>query len=379
MHKLESFALSCGSKIEKPRIEKQFYPITDKKFICISQKAETDSKSYDFFDDVVFHIKPYLDKENISIVEIGKSESAPIFYCKNLSHLHRMQSAYVISKSLMYVGNYNLYANISSHFNKNTICVSNNDYTDTFRPYWGKNNCLMLTPDSESKPSLAPLEHPKTINDINPEEVASHILDSLEIPHKLDIVSTIFVGEEYRNSIMDLVPSQFNLQSMNITGAVNIRMDKSFDLDFLMQCSTLEKINIVTDKIIPIEYLNPIRDKLQMISFFIDKKNTKEDIQKLESIGKPINLLCKDQKNIDKIRFNFIDHDIKLYGKKTKKDLKTKTFSDLKFLSKRNIIANGKIFNSYLSLSLNNNTSQVKDKKDFWEDLPFCRVFRESS
>ena len=92
-----------------------------------------------------------------------------------------------------------------------------------------------------------------------------------------------------------------------------------------------------------------------------------------------MNLLCKDQKNINKIRFKFIDYDIKLYGKKTKKDLKTKTFSDLKFLSKRNIIANGTVFNSYLSLSLGTNTSTVQDQKDFWEDLPFCRVFRESS
>ena len=379
MHKLESFALSCGSKIEKPKIEKQFYPITDKKFLCISQKAEAESKSYDFFDDVVFHIKPYLDKEGISILEIGQSKKAPIFYCKNLSHLRRTQIAYVISKSLMYIGNYNLYANISSHFNKDTICVSNNDYTETFRPYWGKDNCLILTPETESKPSLAPQEHPKTINEIHPEEVASNILDKLNIPHGLNKISTVFVGEEYKNTIIDLVPGLFNLQAMNVNGAVNIRMDKNFDLNFLQQCSTLEKINIVTDKIIPVEYLNLIKDKLQMISFFMDKKTTSEDIKQLESVGKPMNLLCKDQKNINKIRFKFIDYDIKLYGKKTKKDLKTKTFSDLKFLSKRNVIANGTVFNSYLSLSLGANTFTVKDQKEFWEDLPFCRVFRESS
>ena len=379
MHKLESFALSCGSKIAKPTIEKQFFPIVDKKFICISQNAETDSKNYDFFDDVIFHIKPYLDQNNISILEIGKPKRAPIFYCKNLSHLNRMQSAYVISKSLMYLGNYNLYTNIASALNKKTICVLNNDYVETIKPYWGNENCKILLPNTDLKPSLLPQENPKTINDIAPEEVASNVLDSLGIDHDLDKISTIFNGEEYRNSIIDLVPGNFNLQSMNVNGAVNIRMDKSFDLNFLHQCNALSKINLVSDKVIPLQYLNFLKDKIEMISFFVSSKTTQEDINQLEAIGKPINLLCKDQKNISKIRFKFIDYDIKLYGKKTKKDLKTKTFSDLKFLSKRNIIANGTVFNSYLSLSLGTNTSTVQDQKDFWEDLPFCRVFRESS
>ena len=136
-----------------------------------------------------------------------------------------MQSSYVISKSLMYFGNYNLYANISSAFNKKTICVSNNDYVETFKPYWGQENCEILSPKTDLKPSLLTEEYPKSINEISPEEIACSILNSLDIKHDLDKVSTIFTGEEYKKSIIDLVPSPFDVQSMNITGAVNIRMD----------------------------------------------------------------------------------------------------------------------------------------------------------
>ena len=55
MHKLESFALSTGTKIHKPHIEESFYPIVHKKFICISKNSVSNAKSYDFYDDVHRH------------------------------------------------------------------------------------------------------------------------------------------------------------------------------------------------------------------------------------------------------------------------------------------------------------------------------------
>ena len=46
---------------------------TEKKFICFSTQSDMQSKDYDFFDDVVFHIKPYLESNEISVIEIGQS------------------------------------------------------------------------------------------------------------------------------------------------------------------------------------------------------------------------------------------------------------------------------------------------------------------
>ena len=115
-----------------------------------------------------------------------------------------------------------------------------------------------------------------------------------------------------------------------------------------------------------------------MISFFVNKDTNLVDIKNLQKVGKPLNLLCKDSKNLQDIRFNLIDYQIRLFGAKSKKDLNAKSLKNLSFLSKRNIIYNGKIFNSYLSLSKEKNTSSVMDTPEFWEDLPFCRVFKTS-
>ena len=75
---------------------------------------------------------------------------------------------------------------------------------------------------------------------------------------------------------------------------------------FLFQCVHLNKINIVTDKPIPLEYLQPLKDKIELITFFIDNKTKKEDIKQFEELGKPLNLLSKifkssNQKELDNL------------------------------------------------------------------------------
>lgn len=380
MNKLESFALSCGSKISKPHIEQSYFPVPFKKFICISQESNSESNNYEYMDDVIYHIKPYLDQHNISIIEIGSSESEPLFYCKNYKHLNRLQTSYVLNKSLLYFGNYNLYTHVSSHFKTKTISPVSNQYIETIKPYWSnEKTCKIIKPETELKPSFNNKENPKTINTIKPEELACQILDYLNIDHNIESIETIFIGEEYKSLSFDLIPSQIDLRTIKIPSTINVRLDKVFDLMFLLQCVHLNSFNIITDKPIPLEYLKPIKDKLSSITFFVTKKTKTRDIDSLESIGKPVKLLCKDLKNIQEVRMKFIDYKIKSYGSKSSKDLKTNTYSDLNFLSKRNVISGGNVYNSYLSLSNGKNTLSAKKCKEFWEDLPFCRIFRKNS
>lgn len=380
MHKLESFALSVGSKIDKPKIETCFYPVVDKKFICISKESNTDSKKYEFYDDVIFHIKPYLDQQGISIMEIGKSEESPVFYTKDLRHLNRMQSNFVINKSLLYFGNLNFYSHVASHFNKLTVCPVNNDYIDSIKPYWIDNeSCRILKQDTKLKPSSLDQESPKTINDVHPEIIASKILDLLKIDHNLSNLSTVFTGPQYNNSVIDLIPGNYDPSKFPLPKITNIRMDKVFNYNFLLACSKLKNLILVTDKIIDKRIHQLIKDCLSQITFFVTKDTTNADIENILSIGKPVLFFCRDKKNLKDIRLKFIDHNIIYYSSLTKKDLNHKDLKELKFLSKRNIIHEGSAFNSYLSMSQGKNVSKPKDCKEFWEDLSFCRVYKEKS
>ena len=169
MHKLESFATSCGSKIHKPFTDYAFYPIKDEKFICVSQDSPYQAKSYDLFDDVIFHIKPYLDENNISIIQIGKKESDDLFYTKNYKNLSFKQNSYIVNKSSLYLGNLNIYAHLASSIGKNIVCPSNYDYLETSKPYWINDESLIALPKVDHKPFFSEIETPKTINKINPE------------------------------------------------------------------------------------------------------------------------------------------------------------------------------------------------------------------
>lgn len=380
MHKLESFALSCGSKIHKPYIHKTYYPIVDKKFICVSESFDIESQKYDFFDDVIFHIKPYLDKSEISVLELGNQSPQNLFYAKPYKHLNYSQSNYLLSKSILYFGNNNLYSSVASALNKKIVCPNKISYAGLDSPYWSNpKDCKIIQAESDLVPNFDDKEEPKTINDVKPEVVAKEVLDSLNIQNEIGNIQTEFIGPEYLNRMLDVVPGDYILKNDNLNGTVNLRMDMSDNFNFLLNCESLKSINLITDKDIPLEYLHAISEKISTVSLFIDTKTEFKTIELFQSLGKPLNFLCKDDKNISKIRAKYIDLSIRKYDKMTLKDIGCKQKKNLRFLSKRNIIFNNKTYNSYLSLGLDRNTTNIENEKDFEQDIPFCRIYSENS
>ena len=379
MHKLESFALSVGSKIEKPFIDKNYYPILDEKFICVSQESISNSKNYSNFNDVMFHIKPFLEDRGINILELGSPDSDSIFYTKNYKHTSRLQANFIINKSLLYFGNFNYYANIASALNKPVVLPSNKDIESSFKPYWStEKNCKVLMAETDLMPSRHDDENPKTINLIHPELIAKSILDLLNIENDLDTIETIFIGDNYHSPTLDLIPSNFQLENFKNQKNVNVRLDKKYDINFLVKCKSIKSLSITTDQDIPREVLSHLKDNIDNITFYIDKNTTIETINNMQSIGKPVFLSCKNKEDLKSIQLKFIDHPVVLDQKLSKKDLKVKNLDNLIFLSKKNIISEGKAYNSFLSLSEGRNVSKVLNKKVFWEDLKYCRVYKKT-
>ena len=233
-------------------------------------------------------------------------------------------------------------------------------------------------PESKFKPSNNAKEFPKTIDDIKPEEIAVNILNLLKIKNNVKNIKTIFMGAEYNKPSLDVVPGSYSIPQA-IKEPVNLRLDKNFDLNFLNECYKLSSINLVTESPIPISYLSPIKDNINSISFFIKSQTKIEEISAMEKLGKPLNLLCRNSKKISSIRLKFIDYDIKLFENSSRENLKVDDYQNLKFLTKRNVLHNGQMFNSYISSHLDKNISNVIDDKRFWDDLPFFRIFEEKS
>ena len=69
MHLVEQYALSCGVKIDKPFIDTSYFPISADKYITLHASCRIQSKTYDYYNDVVELIYPFLQKENIQIIQ----------------------------------------------------------------------------------------------------------------------------------------------------------------------------------------------------------------------------------------------------------------------------------------------------------------------
>ena len=382
MHKLESFATSCGSKINKPFIDYAFYPIVDEKFICISQDSPYQAKSYDLFDDVIFHIKPYLDKNNISIIQIGKKESGDLFYTKNYKNLSFKQNSYIVNKSILYLGNLNVYSHLAYSIGKTIICPSNHDYLETSKPYWINNESLIALPGIDHKPFFSKTETPKTINKINPEILACHILDTLNIKHDLNLIETLHIGADYTNKSIDIVPFNCNSQTINVDPNIypNIRLDKNFTPSFLTSFYKYKNIVITTDKEIKLDFLYPIKNSIKCFNFIVDSNTSEDSVLNLSKLGKPIYLFTKEEDSLPEIRLKFFDFTVMSIKEYSKSSLSIDFINDsIKFLSKKNILSEKGVFNSYYSLDVNSNSSSVTDSQLFWDDLNHYRIYKINS
>ena len=167
MHLLERYALSCGVKIDKPHIEEQFFPLMQDKFIVLHASSGMESKNYDYYQEVVSLIKPYLDKENIDIVQIGKAEDKAVPECVHLQGKTTIrQVAYIINRSMLVCGNDSFSAHMASGLDKKSVTLYSVLYKECCGPYWSDNTkaSLIESTRKKMKPSFSNEESPKTVN-----------------------------------------------------------------------------------------------------------------------------------------------------------------------------------------------------------------------
>ena len=223
MHLIEQYALSCGVKIDKPLIETLFFPVECEKYITLHASSGMESKNYDYFSDVIEIINPYLEKNNISIIQIGAKEDAKL-----------------------HLGNDSFSAHVASGFNKKIVCLYSILYKECCGPYWGdeKDHVLLESDRGGQKPSFSNKEYPKTVNFIDPEEIACGVLDLLNIKHDADKIETIHIGSQYQKENISVVPNHIMPKSFAKGQPVNIWGHECFDEQNIAKWAYSRKCNI---------------------------------------------------------------------------------------------------------------------------------------
>tara|TARA_Y100000593_G_scaffold31767_3_gene62478 strand:- start:8737 stop:9915 length:1179 start_codon:yes stop_codon:yes gene_type:complete len=380
-HILETYALNCGVKINKPFIYEQYYPVGVEKYITLHSSSESQSKQYDYWDEVVDYIKSPLSKEGIGIVQIGEASDRGIRNCTWTQGTASFnQTPFILKNSMLHVGVNNYESSIASHYGVKMVVLCPNQYAASSGPYWSneENAKVFESVSEDRKPSFSVVENPKTINEIYPEKIAQSILDLLGIDYKIPY-QTVFIGDNYSSMNIQTVPSSPAQTSSEVT--LIVRMDLEFNEQVLAHQASLGKCGIVTEKPIDTDLLSYIKPNIENLIYILDENEDLNFVKFLHENGiKHALMTDMEGEKLDKMKLKYLDYGFIFQRRTSDKDMdkiKEVPMDFLHFKTRKKIFQDGNVYNSVFDLKRDKKASdindfsfsKVEDADDFWESL----------
>lgn len=387
MHLIEQYSLATGAKIDKPFIETSFYPLPFDKYIVIENGyKDLPSRIYGMWNDIILHIKPYLDKENIHIVQIGNKDSELITSSFDLRGKTSIKhQAYLLKKSLLHCSTNDFLLDVASHFNIPLVAMYGNTYAEIAKPFWGDSSkqTILESHRKGKKPSFLADENPRTINFINPEKVSNAILNLLNIKYK-ENAQTKFIGDLYTTHILEAVPDFVPPASFNPSMIINLRMDYKFNLDNMLKWASNKKINIFTNKVIDLNYLNAIKSNVVGIQQEICTDLNTKYLHVLNKLKINCELFTKNERALGKLRMKYFDYKVTLKKQKTLDDAQKENFKlsdNLYYKSNKLLLSENKKYLTFYDYvhgrDYTGKNLSVVDHPKFWQDQAHLRIFEE--
>jgi hypothetical protein len=384
MHIIETYALNCGLKIDKPFIYEKYCPIPFDNYISFQPCSKYESKSYDLWQEVINQIAPKLIQKNIHIVQIGGKDEKPLENCYHLQGKTNInQAAYIIKRSMMHFGADSFGVHVASNYDKPIVALYSNSRPENAGPYFNSNGKIKIfeIDKKDRRPSYSAQESPKTINEIDPIQVANSILSMLD----LDVVNikTIRIGEEYNRRLIESVPNAIiaDISKLGVNSLI-MRMDYEFNEDVLQEQLKRNNCSIVTSKPIKTEILKTYKSNIAQIIYNLDEKHDVNFVRALKKSGVPFALSTELSEDFVKsIKIHYMDYQQIIRSVKSKKeDIKNlEDLNNLYYKSNKITISNGKIYNSkvaYLKdMPFNNKPIKVIDIPEFWEEAKYFYLF----
>jgi len=366
MHLLETYALATGSKIKKPFIVKNFFPLPFEKYITIQNSSGMDGKSYDYFQDVIDALFEKLNKHGYHIIQIGSKEDRPLRNTFGLQGQTTInQTAFILDNSQLHIGNDSFSIHMCSAFDIPFVGLYSITSPEIAGPFWKNNNQICLIPDN-FRPSFNPNESPKTVNSIKIEKIIESVNKLLFNENDINF-ETLFIGERYNNPIIECFPDQsFSHDSLK-DQILNIRFDykeeiTDHDYRSTLNNLSLRKCSIITDKPLKLEMFFQCRNQIPIIIYDITKNFNVDFAKNLFNLGFKFTFIFKkkndNNKTLEERKLELIDFPqfievIEPVDPKVNPDQK-----NLFYKSNKILFANGK---PYLSKSAQEEDSPILD------------------
>lgn len=375
MHLIERYATSCGVKIDKPYIYDTFFPIPADKYISFQPFSKYPSKNYDYWEEVINIITPYLQKENISIIQIGGKDDKVIPNTFNLCGQTKIsQAAYVIKNGMMHLGADSFAAHIASGYGKKIVAIYSNNNINNVKPYWtSPEDMILLEPKIGKKPQYSINEIPKSINNIKPEIIAESVLKLLNIKYN-NLPKTIHIGQDYVNKTLEIIPDKpLNPAQIGIDNII-VRMDYVFNEQILEFYLQHKKCIIFTDKPINDQILSKYKQNICQLIYIIDKDNNPEfaRILKNNTINSTY-ISYLEEKDLNQFKLNYMD-----FGLIIRRDYpqdKINFNNNTYYKSSRIILSSEGQFNSKYQWLTKDLSNKFKDHPELNKELNNLYIF----
>lgn len=393
MRLLDTYALYCGAKIDKPFIYESYFPLPFSKYITFQAETPYDSRNYAYWQDVIDMVVPTLGRAGYQVLQLGLAKERPyqrVVPLLGQTNLHQL--AYLIRGTSLHFGPDSFGVHLSSHYDKPIVAIYSISMPEVAGPHFGDKSKHVLFKGYErvgnGKPSYSPQENPKSINAIKPEEVANSIFKLLGLPETIPF-ETVFMGNRYSNSmIRELIPNNPSFMPMP-EQPIELRHDLAHDEKMLVHhLNYWQKAVIVTDIPINLELLRAFKGHIGLITYFITEHDDATFAQSVVELGIPIALVSElPQEVVQKKKIRYYEfgviNEIAKPNPESVKILREKGLENLYYRSCKLIASNGKIYGSHADviadkpLASDFEYHKVIDSPKFWQDLDFCTVVKK--
>lgn len=381
MRLLDTYATNTGSKIDKPFIYSKFFPLPIGKYITFQAQTPYDSRNYSYWQEVINLLHPFLNKNDIHILQVGtKDEKALNGVVNLLGQTNINQLSYVIENSILHFGADSLCVHLSSHFNKPIVSLYSISNPSVAGPHFGDKNKHILLKGYErignKKPSYSQVESPKSIDTIKPEEICTAILNLLNIEYS-NLPETIHFGQDFNVKSFEIIPDKMiDANSIPIENPI-VRMDYHFNEQALQNILEVKKAIIFTNKPIKKDIIQKYKKNILQVIYIIEENNDINFVKTLKNNSINYTLLSfLEESNLNKYKIDYMDYNLIVNRKhKTKEDTKITDVNNLFYKSSRVLHSSEGQFISRYDW-LNKTGNKVVDDPDFWKEADNFYIFK---
>jgi hypothetical protein len=388
-HILETYALHCGVKIDKPWIYTQFYPLDEEKYITIQPQSKFRGKQYDYWDEVIEFIQEPLSLAGIKIVQLGVRGDVGLRSCIwSQGSTTVGQLAYLIKGGALHAGVDSIGVHLASLYEKKIVALYSTNWAECCKPYWSEERDVrLLEPDRATKKPSFQWEDTgsQTINEIKPEKIAESILDLLGIEHKIPY-ETVHIGPSFPTVSLHSIPTSVTNLNNKSVPLVIVRMDIEFNETILAQQLAFGETVIVTNRPLSEALLKASKESIKGVTYMIDENHDVNFVRFLHENGLPYNLMTDfSGSKLKEIKLIYLDYHFVVARSVNEDDaakIKEIPIDKLVYKTRKKFLKDGACYNSVASLKEGvplkdvNDFSfcPVVDTQDFWTYLDDCYV-----